>query len=669
VPIEERGPGVDATTTDPLIGRLLEGRYRVGRRVARGGMATVYEAVDTRLDRVVAVKVMHAWLADDTDFVQRFSREARAAAHIGHPNAVAVFDQGDDDGVLFLAMEYVPGRTLRDVMREEGQIPPARALALLEPVLSALAAAHQAGIVHRDVKPENVLITDDGRVKVADFGLARAVTAATSSTATGGLLLGTVSYLAPELVVDGFADARSDVYASGVLLYEMLTGRKPHEGETPIQVAYKHVHEDVPKPSASALGIPPYLDALVARATSRDRELRPADAKVLLQQVRRVRLAVEQGAFDDPELTEDLSLVAASSELDSVSADFDAWEHTVVVPSTPAPAGPGENDTASIDLPADVSTGGEQGRGSQHERAQQQTPRRRRRGPLVLLLVLMLAAAAGAGGWYVGIGRFTTTPSVLTKPMPVAQRSVEAAGLAFEVDSKAYSETVPAGRVISTDPGPGERILKSGTVSAVVSKGPERYRVPDVEGLDRDVAVKKIAARHLALQRTREVWNETVPEGKVIAVRPAPGSSVKPDTPAVLTVSRGPAPIRIKDWRGEDVSDARSALSRLGFKVEERERYNGSVPEGSLIGQSPHRGIGHRGDVIMLTVSRGPHLVEVPGLFRYGVESAQAELESRGFVVSIEHTTPYFGLGIVVSQSPGGGDMAPKGSTVTIVIA
>jgi serine/threonine-protein kinase len=257
---------------------------------------------------------------------------------------------------------------------------------------------------------------------------------------------------------------------------------------------------------------------------------------------------------------------------------------------------------------------------------------------------------------------------VLTKPVPMAQRSVEAAGLTFDVASRAYSETVPAGQVISTDPGPGERILKSGTVAAVVSKGPERYDVPDVAGLDRDVAVKQIAARHLVLQRTREVWNESVPSGEVIAVSPKPGSSVKPETPVVLTVSRGPAPIRIKDWRGQDAGDATSALSHAGFKVKDTERYSASVPKGSVIRQYPHRGIGHRGDVIALTVSRGPHLAEVPGLFRYGADSAQAELESRGFQVSIEHATPYFGLGIVVSQSPGGGDMAPVGSTVTIVI-
>ena len=270
-------------------------------------MATVYEATDLRLDRTVAVKVMHEGLADDEEFVARFQREARSAARLAHHNVVAVFDTGDDHGTLFLVMEYVPGLTLRDLIRKEAPMSPAKALAVIEPVLSALAAAHDAGILHRDVKPENVLLADDGRVKVADFGLARAINSETQHTATGGILIGTVSYLSPELVVNGKADARADVYAAGVLIYEMLTGHKPHTADSPIQVAYKHVHEDIPPPSASTRGIPPYVDALVARATARDTALRPADARVLLHQVRRVRNALDHGVTHDPDLLADLT--------------------------------------------------------------------------------------------------------------------------------------------------------------------------------------------------------------------------------------------------------------------------------------------------------------------------------------------------------------------------
>ncbi|HEY1135779.1 MAG TPA: protein kinase, partial [Nocardioides sp.] len=302
-PPASRGPGGPAGVGPDLEGRVLDGRYRVGELVARGGMASVHVATDVRLDRTVAVKVMHPSLGDpitgNESFALRFVREARAAARLSHPNVVAVHDQGSDGGLTFLVMEYVPGSTLRDVIRDRAPLTPARALALLEPIVAAVGAAHRAGIVHRDVKPENVLIADDGRVKVADFGLAKAVDADSHHTTTGGVLIGTVSYLAPELVVDGTADARADVYALGVVLHELLTGEKPHQGETPIQIAYKHVHADVPPPSRLVPGLPAYVDALVARATARDRGQRPADAGVLLHHVRRVQQALAEGVRRD----------------------------------------------------------------------------------------------------------------------------------------------------------------------------------------------------------------------------------------------------------------------------------------------------------------------------------------------------------------------------------
>ncbi|WP_246086753.1 protein kinase domain-containing protein [Nocardioides humi] len=309
---------------DHRYGRLLDGRYRIGVRIARGGMASVYEAVDTRLDRTVAVKIMHPGLGDastqdDESFARRFVSEAKAAARLSHPNVVAVFDQGrdDSDGTVYLVMEYVPGHTLRDTVGKEAPMSPERALAVLDPVLSALGAAHRAGLIHRDVKPENVLIADDGRIKVADFGLAKAVSADTQHTATNGVLIGTVSYLAPELVVEQRADARADVYAAGVILFELLTGTKPHTGETPIAVAYRHVHEDVPRPSTVVPGIPDYVDALVVRATTRDAGQRPADATVLLHHVRRVVQALHDGVRSDPELVADLMPTARVVEQDS----------------------------------------------------------------------------------------------------------------------------------------------------------------------------------------------------------------------------------------------------------------------------------------------------------------------------------------------------------------
>ena len=286
-----------SSTGDALIGRTLDGRYRVLRRIADGGMATVYLGVDERLDREVALKVMRPHLVHDESFVTRFRREARSAASLSHPNVVAVYDQGEDDGTVFLAMEYVPGLTLREVLHEEGPLSPRAALDVLEPVLLALAEAHAKGLIHRDVKPENVIINDNGTVKVADFGLARAVSSQTV-TSTSGLLLGTVAYLSPEQVERGVADARSDVYAAGLVLFEMLTGTKAFTGETPIHVAYQHVHGGVPVPSSRVPGLPPALDDLVAVATARDPDERPTDAADFLDLVRRTRATLSPAALD-----------------------------------------------------------------------------------------------------------------------------------------------------------------------------------------------------------------------------------------------------------------------------------------------------------------------------------------------------------------------------------
>jgi serine/threonine-protein kinase len=277
---------VDATLQDPLVGRLVDGRYHVESRIAQGGMATVYVALDRRLDRDVALKVMHQELTGDDDFVSRFIREARAAARLSHPNVVQVYDQGEDDGLLYLAMEYLPGRTLRESLTERGALTIRETLRVLEPVLDALAAAHRAGIVHGDVKPENVVLTDDGRAKVADFGLARAG-AATLNTAAPGRLLGTAAYLAPELLTRGIADARADVYAVGILLYEMLTGRQPFTGDDALQVARRHVVEAVPPPSMLVGHVPVELDDLVTAATATDPDQRPANAEQMLAITRR----------------------------------------------------------------------------------------------------------------------------------------------------------------------------------------------------------------------------------------------------------------------------------------------------------------------------------------------------------------------------------------------
>ena len=695
---------MDRTVADPMIGRLLDGRYRVGPRIARGGMAVVYEATDMRLDRVCALKIMHPNLGDDDDFAGRFVREARSAAKLSHPHVVAVFDQGDDNGTLFLAMEYIRGHTLRDLIRKEAPMSPAKALALIDPVLSALAAAHHSGMIHRDVKPENVLLADDGQVKVADFGLARAVSAETQHTATGGILIGTVSYLSPELVVDGKADARSDVYAAGVMIYEMLTGCKPHQGDSPIQIAYKHVHEDVPAPSRTVPGIPPYVDALVARATARNRVLRPADAQVLLHQVRRVRAAIDHGITDDPELTADLTPTAPIYPIDSIDYVNDE-SPTIVEPHDAArpaakpmlvhdPRDFGAGDPADRDrtttlrrtagalpvgrpsntrvsgsqppynkTPANRTPGDQTG-----NQAANRTPRRSRRGPILLAVVLLLAIVAGAAGWYFGMGRYTYTPGVINLSRSQATERVEAAGLKLDVGSSAFSETVTAGSVISTDPTAGSKILEGGTISVVISKGPERYEVPTLRGMTEDAAQQALDDAHLSFGGSIERYNERIAAGVVLRSLPEPGTELKPDAAVDLVVSLGPEPIDVPDFIGKNAEKAEAALTGLGFKVTTTKQNNPEVPEGRVIAQSPREGTLFRGDSVELLVSEGPEMVEVPNVNGAGRDEAIARMEAAGFEVRTENSALYVGLEYVVDTDPPQGSMAPLGSVITLFL-
>ncbi len=692
--------GASGASGDPMLGRVLERRYEITARIARGGMASVYEATDLRLDRTVAIKIMHAGLGDDDDFAARFVREARAAARLSHPNVVAVYDQGDDDGTVFLAMELIPGHTLRDTIAKESPMSPSRALALIEPVLSALASAHRAGLIHRDVKPENVLIADDGRIKVADFGLAKAVSTETQHTATKGVLIGTVSYLAPELVVEGRADARADVYAVGVVLYELLTGVKPHEGETPIQVAYKHVHQDVPPPSALVPELPAYVDALVARATARDRGLRPADAGVLLHQVHRVGSALADGVRDDPELTQDLTPVAWGGGGDQTTVltrreagdtSPELWDETEMAtllapaaapthgahPSTyPTHAPPSQPPPGHVPGP----TSGV--RSAAPPRPPVRTapaptastapppPRRRRRGPLLLVLALLVATAAGFGAYWFGWARYTSTPGVILMSQVQAERKLDAAGLDATYAEERYSETVPAGQVLSSDPAPGSRILDGGTVTLTVSRGAERYDVPKVKGLTEDQAQDALLEVKLAYDTSIERFSETVPAGTVLGSIPKAGTTMRPGGSVDLVLSKGRRPIKVgRDWVGKDVDDMRSALSEQGLEVEvTAEEYDDEIDEGAVISYVPSRGTLFRGETVTVTVSLGPELVRIPNVVGSGTAAATDELEAAGFVVEVEQDDDFISIGFVVRQSPGGGDQLPKGSTITLYV-
>ena len=658
---------------DHLTGRVLDGRYLIGSRIARGGMATVYEATDLRLDRIVAVKVMHPGLGDDEEFAARFVAEARAAARLSHPNVVAVFDQGNDDGTVFLAMELIPGHTLRDTIGKEAPLSTARTLALLEPVVSALAAAHRAGLIHRDVKPENVLIADDGRIKVADFGLAKAMSATTQHTATG-VLIGTVSYVAPELVVEGRSDARADVYAVGVILYEILTGKKPHEGETPIQVAYKHVHEDVPPPSRLVPGIPDYVDALVARATARDREQRPADAGVLLHHLRRVNQAVSAGVGSDPELVDDLLPRRMTDTAEVLrrqgpsrgDTSPEPWDHAAMA----ALLAPPREATTTIDRPREPTTISERPKPAPPPPPSKPTkrPRRRRRGPILLVLALLVAAAVGTSAWYFGYARYTTTPAVLQLSPEQAQQRLEDAGLDVKTGEPEYSDTVDAGLVLSTDPSSGKRVLKGTDVTITVSLGRAVGQLPKLTGITVDQAQDRILKANMTYGKATKSYSETVAKGIVIASDPESGSTLRFGTIVDLVVSKGREPIPVGSWAGKSADDAEKALQARGLKVDVSHQYSTSVAEGLVVSQAPKSGTLFKGDTVSLLVSLGPQLVEVPNVVAAGVDDATAALQAAGFVVETQEAPGYIGLGYVFSMDPAAGTELPIGSTVILYL-
>lgn len=611
-----------------LVGQVIDQRYEVRAFLARGGMATVYEAVDRRLDRVVALKVMHPHFADDPEFVARFEREAKAAARLSHPHVVAVFDQGEAEGLVYLAMEFVPGRTLRDVVREFGPLTPEQALVLLDPILEALSAAHAAGFVHRDIKPENVLIANDGRVKVADFGLARAMSGSTSS-ATTGMIIGTVAYLSPEQVERGDADERSDIYAAGICLYEMVTGSVPHEGESPLSVAYQHVNSDVPAPSAVKGGISPEVDALVVRSTRRDASLRYPSADAFLADVRRVR-----------------------SQLPAPRPLRDDQQSTVVLAQGAVPpAGVARPTTVVRDLPASP------------------TPRSRsRKGPVLLLLVVLGVIGAGFGGWWFATGQTTPAPDVLGLTVPQAQEAVGAQGFTVEVVGETFSETAPVGTIVTTDPAPGEGIRAQGTLEATVSQGPERYTVPNLVDQPATTASSSLTAVKLSVGARTDVFDSDIAVGNIVRTTPAAGESVPPDTRVDIEVSKGPAPFTMGDYAGKRIANVTQILEDADLTISLTERFDETVAENRVISQRPKPGVVVQGgDTVELVVSKGPPPVTVPNLIDMPRKRAVATLQGLGLKVDVV-AGDFTPLNRVISQTPAAGTEIPKGSTVTIRI-
>ncbi len=668
--------------TDPLVGRVVDGRYEVRSRIASGGMATVYLAVDRRLDRDVALKVLHQHLADTGtgDFVARFRREARTVAKLVHPGLVQVFDQGVDGGTTYLAMEYVDGTNLRQLLVDRRALPLGEALDLVEQVLDALATAHRAGLVHRDVKPENVLIAKDGRTKLADFGLARAVTEMTTGAS---VVMGTAAYLAPELISVGTADARTDVYAVGVLLYEILTGRQPFSGTSPVQIAFQHVHNEIPAPSDLVNWMPAEVDDLVRALAARDPADRPVDAAAALAMVKHLRANLDPGSLTrstgTPAEAGDQPAEAAPAPATGPATEIfppdSGRDPTVVLPLGlglgPAPdagsaPGFGPYPPPSYAQPPAVAPA-------------EPPPDGRRRSVLVWLVVglaaLLLVGGGGIVWWFgQGPGATTTVPQVVGLSRADAEAALHKAHLESQV-TEVFHATVPSGKVVSSDPDRGTRLARDATVSLVVSKGPDWVPVPDdLVGMNVDDAVAALTEAGLvSADPPLEGYDDQAAAGTVLSATLPDGSdatngaqAIRGDT-VTLTVSQGRAPVTVPNLVGSTLDAATAQVEPDALTLVSTSEPSTTAPAGEIVRQDPPAGeTVHRGDSIAVVVSSGPSLATVPSVIGESTDRAKQILTDAGFQASVRESDHRFGRSRIIWQDPIAGTEKPLGSVVTI---
>ena len=647
--------------TDPLIGRLIDQRYRVTRRLARGGMATVYVAQDERLERPVALKVMHPHLAESDDFVERFHREARAAARIVHPGVVSVFDQGVVSGQGFLVMELIDGTNLRALLNAQGAFTIPQALRYTTDILEALRAAHRMGVIHRDIKPENILVPTDGPAKVADFGLARAVSE--GSTSATGNMLGTVAYIAPEIALTTEANARSDLYSVGIMLYEMLTGAVPWADESPLQIASHHVSDDVPSPSATLPWIPREIDDLIAALTARNPANRCADASDALDLVARAAASIPSDIANRR---------AEVAHEDSRSGSETTALNTEVMPTQLTQAMPAPAVTTATALPTATAVT------TVHTSTPTETPsagelpaKMSTRAILLAVIAFLLIVAASFGGswWWTeyGPGSYLTMPTTTGRDLADVQADLGAIGLASSVEEE-FSDDVQSGIVTHSDPDGGSSVHKSTNVQLYVSKGIDMKDVPNVVGKGQDEASRTLADAGLALGAVTDAYSEEVPPGQVISQSVAAGTSLAHDSTVDVVLSKGREPRTVPTLTGKGASAAKSSIEALGLVASPTEAYSDTVPEGQVISQQTREGSTvYRGDSVSYTVSKGPEMVTVPDVVGLQRQEAHDKLEGAGFTVQEDLILGGF-FNTARSSDPAGGSKVKKGATVTISI-
>ena len=632
-----------------LIGEIIDGRYQLTRVVGSGGMATIYAAIDLRLDRQVAVKIMHSHLAQDEQFVSRFIREAKAAASLSHPNIVAVLDQGWNQGgspCVFIVMELIEGATLRDYLIEQGSLSPERALSIITPVASALAAAHKLGIVHRDIKPENILVSKEGRIKIADFGLARGALLGNTMTAESSVILGSVSYLSPEQVQRGVADARSDIYSLGIVLFEILTGQKPYQGEDPVQVAIKHVNERVPAPSTLKPGLSVEIDQLVLSATDIDPDKRPRDAVVMLEKLRELsekldprkrQLSLE---LDLPPLA--IKQVGKRDGAKRLRRDKD---RDVEIP---------KNQEAAVKKEKSSSIA---------KKALSKRVKRNRQ------IAALIAIALGIGIWYVivGPGSKVIVPSLAGLTVKEATGELADLGLDLKIEREEFSEDIPENRVIKSSPAGGGRISPDGTVEVTISKGKERYIVPTLQGLKIEIAEGLISDNNLVVGEIIEEFSSEFPKGFIMRSNPAAGERIKRDSQVTLYISKGVEQVGVSSYQGKSGEQALNELTEAGFDVETKYVFSEDLPIGAVVSQIPSGGDIDKGSVITLTVSKGSQFVFIPNVFSLSEAKAIDTLKDLDLKVVVKKVGNKK-TKVVTNISPKVGDKVKRGSTVTITV-
>ncbi len=630
-----------------LTGNLIDGRYQLLRQMDAGGMATIYEAIDTRLDRRGAVKIMHAHLAQDEQFVERFIREAKAAAALSHPNIVAVQDQGwNQSGIpaVFIVMELVDGHTLREYLNERGSIAVKDGIRFLLPVLSALGAAHKLGIVHRDVKPENILVSKEGRIKITDFGLAKGAMIGSTMTAESSVILGSVSYLSPEQVSRGIADSRSDVYSAAITAFEIFTGQKPFEGEEPIQIAFMHVNSRVPRMSTLVPEIPQALDDLIYAATSVDPDERPRDCQIFHSQLLEISHALNPSA---PQMSLELDIPIAPMRQKPQKKSRGKLAQLTEKISLTLPTPVAKETTAQV-------------------KARRKVSKRVRRNRWI---AAGLAVLLGISTWWVliGPGASIKFPSVVGATTEQANATLTGLGLLTEVVEERFDEDIAKDRVISTDPLAGDSIAPGGTVKLVISKGAERYTIPALVALTPEAAVNLLAKSPLKVGEITEVFNAKIPKGFVISANPAPGTRVKRDTLVDLVVSKGVETFDLISYVGKNGEQALNELTAAGYNVTTTYAFDEKAMPGEVISQNPAAGAAlPKGAAVEIFVSKGSEFVYIPNVMRYTQDRAVAALEDLGLKVVVKKVTKTAKL--VIGITPKVNAKVKRGTTVTLTV-